>query len=640
MTAYRPRAFEMLNHANLERSKEGIDDDMNFEYTTAIPHTKTLAKRDREGEFIRSTVYTTWVHIDATVDPALQKYIDYLYHHEVEAGEDLDKLTIFPEEETDIKASIDVNCSRVCMGMCKPDTSNCIRNGRKCTSMCENCVADVQYRPQDCGNLRPRRLDLRGSTDDCQWLPINSINEIDRNKFIWGRPPLRFLKRYKETQGECEDANEVYTFFDFEVGENMETYRLPDEDNNLAYGLQRSLEYRLLAGNQEDAALFTINPYSHPIKTLDIEELTTILKTSSISGGKLCAYPSSLPEERIHDNSTGRSRVPAKQLFKSLDALVAASKLYEDWPEATISMEITKRIIGQSRWAATLGHAFNERMSYRACKFACIAMFESGVHDFYPGQLQNVIAMASGNSIYVVEALLQDPSIFDRSNLPEFTGIRRILGTLERPVIVMLVPPQVPRVRNSDLKNWRVVHQTEFDGISKDYFEQTSLHLTFTESEISLAIEPGAVDAEVIILEALISVHDCRTWVADLDILGGLANDSLRYMLPCSSDLCSKTPERGTFGPLLANTLGPQLRSMTNWEEFLCHRENLMSTEIGVLRTSKNWLARLAAAALSGQMVYSTGIIPSDLCSNCNDRLIARKLWVTPSGKTVELLVA
>ncbi|CZR51179.1 uncharacterized protein PAC_01054 [Phialocephala subalpina] len=216
--------------------------------------------------------------------------------------------------------------------------------------------------------------------------------------------------------------------------------------------------------------------------------------------------------------------------------------------------------------------------------------------------------MASGNSIFVAEALLQDPSKQDRSDLPSFTGIRRILGTLDRPGIVMLVPPQAPRVREPGLRSWKFVHQAAFDGYLKDSFQQTSLHLTFTEYKIPLAVAPGAVDAEVLILEALIPVHDGRTWVGDLDILGSLASKSLRHLAACQ---CIKGPEPEIFGRLLAKTLGPQLKSMTNWEEFLCCKENLMRTEIGVMRCSNNWIARLPAASLSGGKRYCSLLIPS-----------------------------
>jgi hypothetical protein len=79
-------------------------------------------------------------------------------------------------------------------------------------------------------------------------------------------------------------------------------------------------------------------------------------------------------------------------------------------------------------------------------------MLETGVHDLHPDQLESVFAMSSGNSIYVAESLLQDPSSPDQSSQPKFQGIRRILGNLDRPTKVMLVPPQAPRVREPDLK--------------------------------------------------------------------------------------------------------------------------------------------------------------------------------------------
>jgi len=358
-----------------------------------------------------------------------------------------------------------------------------------------------------------------------------------------------------------------------------------------------------------------------------------------------------LPQSGIYENKTNRHRTPARDLLISLRALVLATELYQDWPEATVSMEITKRMLGRSRWASQtfvgLGAApdnvenpLDSAGFYRTCKFACIAMFESGIQDIHPDQLKSTMAMASGNSIFVAEALLQDPSKQDRSGLPSFTGMRRILGSIDRPGIVMLVPPQAPKVREPDLRSWRIVHQEAFDGDLKDSFQQTSLHLTFTEYEIPVAIVSGAVDAEVVILEALISVYEGRTWVGDLDVLGSLANKSLTHLAGCR---CRNAPESEALGPLLAKTLGPQLRSITkfNWEEFLCCKEILMPSEIGVMRSSNNWIARLAAATLSIGKGYSSMLIPSSsICLDCSERLVLGQLWKKGSGEDFDLLIA
>jgi hypothetical protein len=356
----------------------------------------------------------------------------------------------------------------------------------------------------------------------------------------------------------------------------------------------------------------------------------------------------SLPASGISGSMTEISRVKANGFFDSLKAVVAASKLYSEWPGATISAEITKRPLGRSHWTSCLFNktgeveaSINKQATYRSCKFACIAMLESGAQDLHPDQLNHVMAMACGNSIYVAEALLQDPAESDRSDLPDFIGIRRILGNLDRPGIVMLVPPQAPRIREPDLKSWKLVQQMAYDGDSKDSFQQTSLHLTFTEYEVPLAVAPGAVDAEITMLEALISVHDRRTWVADLDILGSLAHKSLLRLLECQHHNHEKGKKTETYGKVLVKALGSQLRSIENWEEFLCCKENLMDSEIGVVRTSSNWLSRLAAVTISGSRGYSTLLLPSEsICASCGNSIVSSKLWKLKDGSHVDLIIA
>jgi len=248
---------------------------------------------------------------------------------------------------------------------------------------------------------------------------------------------------------------------------------------------------------------------------------------------------------------------------------------------------------------------------YRAAKFAAIAMLESGTENLHPDQLFSVMAMGSGNSIYVDDALLQDPSETSLSNSPIFGGIRRILGSLDRPGIIFLVPPQVPRILEVDLSSWRLVQQTTFDGSSKNSFKQTSLHLSFTEYEIPLGGARGGRDVAALMLETLVSVHDGRQWVADLDILGSLA------MLPLEGDgggicRCGHLPN-DNLGYMLSTSHRLKLKSLETWDDQLCCKENLLGSEIGVVRTYNNPYSRLAAAAVCIQKGFYVCLLPSHL---------------------------
>jgi len=74
----------------------------------------------------------------------------------------------------------------------------------------------------------------------------------------------------------------------------------------------------------------------------------------------------------------------------------------------------TERPIGLAHWAFWWPSSIE--VEHRASKFACIAMLETRVHDLHVDHLKSVVALASGNSMYVAEALLQDPSNTDRSS--------------------------------------------------------------------------------------------------------------------------------------------------------------------------------------------------------------------------------
>ncbi|KAL8997634.1 MAG: hypothetical protein Q9169_003113, partial [Polycauliona sp. 2 TL-2023] len=86
--------------------------------------------------------------------------------------------------------------------------------------------------------------------------------------------------------------------------------------------------------------------------------------------------------------------------------------------------------------------------------FACLAMFESGQHDIDPSQLIDVMAMASGDSIYVSATLLADP--YDKT-LPG--DIRGVMGNVGRPGITFLVPPKDPLIKQVSIDEWPLIER-------------------------------------------------------------------------------------------------------------------------------------------------------------------------------------
>lgn len=82
--------------------------------------------------------------------------------------------------------------------------------------------------------------------------------------------------------------------------------------------------------------------------------------------------------------------------------------------------------------------------STQATKFACNTLLETGTLDINPSTLTSVMATSSGNSIYVGDALPQDPSEPDLSAAPGWQGITCIWRNLDPPGMVIVIPPQAP----------------------------------------------------------------------------------------------------------------------------------------------------------------------------------------------------
>lgn len=274
-----------------------------------------------------------------------------------------------------------------------------------------------------------------------------------------------------------------------------------------------------------------------------------------------------------------------ERMESSLNALLVASALYRYLPGATVSIGAVRRSLAAFRWAnhqtlhvrtsdisslrfrehAWRSDADNETFHFsKQAQFACIAMFESGGLDIDPAGLSAVMALSSGNSIFVVDSLLQDPS-------EQGTSITRLLGNLDRPGIVMLVPPQAPLIRKAELGTWRLVNHYAFDGKVEDSFRETSLHLSFTEYEIPLSVPVGAVDADATMLETLVSAYDRERWIADIDVLGCLTRS---HLFAC---LSARDSERTSSTSILeavkrikeGASNRKQLISIDCWEELL-----------------------------------------------------------------------
>jgi hypothetical protein len=248
-------------------------------------------------------------------------------------------------------------------------------------------------------------------------------------------------------------------------------------------------------------------------------------------------------------------------------------------------------------------------------------MFDSGTCNLDPDSLREAFAMSSGNSIYVAAPLLCDPY-----EIPRQCEVRRVIGNIGRPGITMLVPPAEPKTRTLNNENWTLINHSPFEGKLEDCFQQTTIHLGFTQYDMPLSDGLQGhhiIDRTASLVETLVSVHDRGQWIADLDVLAALGQKRGRDMrLYSSACTCreakdvQQAPHKRKYNYSYEDVFGNSkvpLVSLDNWEEFL----DAPSDGVLVVRAHQNWLARLAFTVMSVSRGRRTLVLPAEVCWHC-----------------------
>ena len=228
-------------------------------------------------------------------------------------------------------------------------------------------------------------------------------------------------------------------------------------------------------------------------------------------------------------------------------------------------------------------------------------MLESGGFDLEPDLLQHVMAISAGDSIYVAAPLLCDPAIAVGHH-----EIRRIVGNIGRAGIAFLIPPTNPMVKKLALDTYQLINHDLYDGKLEDAFQSTTLHLDFSGYEFPIDVgDHRGRNREAFFIESRVAVHDCGKWVADLDPLSIFFNP--RFCVADRSSCCcdSKISHESSIPdfPIVA---------IDSWEELL-----ESPIDAGVVRSHGNWLARLAAAAISINAGHRTMLLSGTHCRKC-----------------------
>ena len=290
--------------------------------------------------------------------------------------------------------------------------------------------------------------------------------------------------------------------------------------------------------------------------------------------------------------------------FKSLHALATAAMIYNNMPEAEVSLSIIKEPLHKYHWAKI---SLLEPFLGRERALAVIASFETGGLNLKLSDFIGVLAISVGNSIYATESLFHDPS----EKVSPYK-IRHVTGSLGKPGLALMVSAQDLEKPEAGLANWRLVNHHPFDGKLENSFTSTTLHLWLTGSEQPLnTLKYGARDQECFYVETVISVYKEGKKIADLDLLrfiNGIRNFvDKKFGLHCMSPADCQHKEKMKLDSTIKD-----LTSLDNWDEVLDLPEGA-----AIVRAHENWVARLAIASVLFSLHTPVIISPNNVCWAC-----------------------
>ncbi|KAJ4311199.1 hypothetical protein N0V84_010561 [Fusarium piperis] len=345
------------------------------------------------------------------------------------------------------------------------------------------------------------------------------------------------------------------------------------------------------------------------------------------SGVKHGTYPGPL-------NSSGEGSGRLRELYCastdfliSVRALELATIIYRQLPTATVSLKVIDQELPKAHWIparlrAVRNGEFRQALSMsvedesgmlsRCHVFAAIAMFESGYLNIDTEQLLEVVALCSEDSIFVSGILLSDP-------VTECTGInmRHLVGNIGQAGMVFMVAPMSPQIR-APKYDAMMARQHTYDGKCTDKFKGTSLHLSFTDWKFALDWNnTGEIDQQVFLMESVISVQDKGQWVADIDVLELERSEAKVVQFRC--DCYRDTPPPAS----------EDILSLESWEEILDPPPS-----VGVIRSNRNWVARLAAITILAQQSHENAVVVvgnEPICWKCLEDLYSEPEPCFPS---------
>ena len=350
---------------------------------------------------------------------------------------------------------------------------------------------------------------------------------------------------------------------------------------------QSTREYKLFFGTPGNFGVwFPIESACGDLKVDANQLLRDLRRTNTLSVAKALSE---------HLDKLWRSDL--QEHLASLKAFVFASTVFSGFPDASIALSIIKNPLSEPRWSQQRDLSFCLGRS-----FSCLAMFETGVLDIDPIELNNIMAMSAANSLFMAEFLFSDPS-----EVPDDHVIRRTIGNIGRPGVSFLISTKNPDVREADFASWKSVSYSDFDGKLENNFLHTSMHLSLTGDEQPLNIgQTGYRDKEVFLIECVIRVYDRSRWVADLDIVSSYKNQKAQSFIERQRECEHSEEQRSNY------SLIDPLTSIDSWDELLDLPRNAC-----VVRANGNWLARQAVCCCVLQKLKPVVLASGAVCWSC-----------------------
>ncbi|RYP39075.1 hypothetical protein DL767_002338 [Monosporascus sp. MG133] len=307
------------------------------------------------------------------------------------------------------------------------------------------------------------------------------------------------------------------------------------------------------------------------------------------------------------------------QHWLPLKVLGTAIETYKEFPDLTISMDVTSVPLEGAKWASSAIQRVPWYETFemsRSSILSCIAFFETGQLELDPENLNSVMGMSIDDSLYVCGSIVDDPSTFQTNK-----QVYRALGNIGKPGVSLLIPPAEPWVRERQNDEWDLINHDTYDGRAQNSFLDTSLHLSLTDYRVPyVRSHLGNREWQAYFQEVVVSVYDGRAWVGDIDILKAL--EVIKIPRKC---------KHATGSGSSWFQKGPKITSVDSWHELLDRPKN-----IAVVRSHRNCFGRLATAVLSAQLGMRTIVLPEKPCQKCFGDYSSLQAWMKQNNELCE----